>query len=197
MEEFFTWPKSLNWQEVTHSFLIISIIGVFVSSIINKKTKSCPVFAVQVSVLLTLIIYPLVNTYLYMATVSDYEFTEKIVDLSYGPFIFFVPLPVCILVAAMFYIYREKKRVNDSTETAPDAKGNIRLRVVAWALAVLAGGFWLSYTMAIERVPYHFTVLRFLAYTVYGFVAYLVVELVLLVIKLFFAAGVQQEKQKN
>jgi len=196
LEEFINWPEGLSWREVAGPFLVISVIGTFVSFIINKKVKDCPVFAVQLSVLLTLIVYPLVNTYLYVATLSDYEFSERIVDFPYGPFVFFVPLPVCILIATIFHIYREKKRAGDSSRAAPYSKST-KLRVIAWVLAILAGSFWLSYTMAIEKAPDHFTAFRFLAYTTCGFAAYLVVEIFLLVIRLLFAGTNRQEINRH
>ena len=189
MQEFLIWPKNMDWQEVARSFLIISIIGFLVSFILNKEIKNSPIFAVQLSILLSLFIYPLIDTYLHIATVSHYNLDADIIGFPRAPLIFFIPLPICTLVAVIFYIYREKENIHASdSEAKIYSKRRTRFRVAAFVLSVLAGGVWLTFAMALEKTLHQLTVLRFLCYTVYGFTVYLVVELILSIIRLLFAA---------
>lgn len=180
--------ETLNLQVALRCFLIISIIGFFVSLIFNRRIKRCSVLATELSILATLFIYPAINAYLNMATISGYELASDVTSYPHSPLIFFFPLPVCVMVSILFYVYREKK-IGASSETLPSAKGWTRARVAAWILSILAGGLWLCVHMSFERSFQLFTVFRFLGYTVCGLAAYLVVEFILWIIRLLFPAG--------
>ena len=191
MGDFFDWPKDLGFEEALRCFLVISVIGFFVSFIFNRKSKSCPVLAVELSILATLLIYPAINAYLNMATMSDYGLTTDVTDFPRSPLIFFFPLPVCVLVSIGFYIYREKM-----SDSSPSIPGWTRTRKAAWVLAILAGGLWLCVNMAFEKSFELLTVARFFVYTVCGFTAYLAVEFILWRVRLLCAAGSGREAQK-
>jgi len=192
MGDFFDWPKDLGFEEALRCFLIISVIGFFVSFIFNRKSKSCPVLAVELSILATLLIYPAINAYLNMATMSDYGLAGDVTDFPRSPLVFFFPLPVCVLVSLVFYAFRA--RLKDPL-LSPSIPGWTRTRKAAWILAILAGSLWLCVNMAFERSFELLTVARFFVYTLCGFAAYLVVELLLWIVRSFFPAGVEQQEQ--
>lgn len=196
MGGFVAQAETLNLQEALRCFWIISVIAFFVSVVFNMKVKSCPVFAVELSILATLCVYSAVNAYLNIAVVSDYELAMDFTSFPHSPLIFFFPLPVCILVSIVFYICREMKIIA-SSEMLPSARCWTKPRMAAWILSVVAGSLWLSINMAFERSFQLFTVLRFLVYTLCGFAAYLVVESILWIVRRFFAAADSQQAQKT
>lgn len=192
MGDFNAQIETLSLQGALHLFVIISVIAFFVSLIFNNKIKSCPVLAVELSILATLLIFPAINTYLNMATMPDYELAGDVTHFPHSPSIFFFPLPVCVLVSIAFYIYREKK-IEASSERLPSVTGRKKARTAAWILSLLTGSLWLCVNMAFDRSFQLFTVLRFFVYTICGFSAYLVVELILWIVRSLFAAGDGQE----
>ncbi len=194
MGDFAAWLENLSFQEVLRCFWVISIIGFFVSFIFNRRIKSCPVLAVELSILATLFVYPAINAYLNMATISDYELAADVTSFPHSPLVFFLPLPVCVLVCIVFYIYRE--RIKDSSQLSPSIEGWTRARKAAWVLSILTGGLWLCVNMAFEKSFQLLTVARFFVYTVCGFAAYLAVELILWIVRLLFATGDRQQAQE-
>jgi len=174
--------ETLNLHEALHCFFVISVVAFFVSLIFNSKIKSCPVLAVELSILATLLIFPAINTYLNMATMPDYELARDVASFPHSPSIFFFPLPVCVLVSIAFYIYREKK-IEASSERLPSVTGRKKARTAAWILSLLTGSLWLYVNMAFEKSFQLFTVLRFFVYTICGFAVYLVVELILWIVR--------------
>ena len=194
MGDFFGWPKDLGFEEALRCFLIISVVGFFVSVIFNGKIKSCPVFAVELSILATLFIYPAINAYLNMAAMSDYGLAADVTDFPRSPLVFFFPLPVCVLVSLVFYAFRA--RLKDPL-LPPSIKGWTKARKAAWVLAIAAGGLWLCVNMAFERSFELLTVARFFGYTLCGFAAYLVVELLLWIVRSFFPAGAAEQAQET
>ncbi|MCK4294161.1 MAG: hypothetical protein KAY65_13260 [Planctomycetes bacterium] len=192
MGDFFDWPKDLGFDEALRCFLVISVIGFFVSFIFNRKSKSCPVLAVELSILATLLIYPAINAYLNMATMSDYGLAGDVTDFPRSPLVFFFPLPVCVLVSLVFYAFRA--RLKDPL-LSPSIKGWTKARKAAWILAILAGGLWLCVNMAFEKSFELLTVARFFVYTLCGFAAYLAVELILWMVRLLLATADGQQAQ--
>ena len=194
MGVFVAQTETLNVQEAWRCFWIISIIAFFASLIFNGRIRRCPVLAAELSILATLFIYPAINAYFKMATISDYELAADVTSFPHSPVIFFFPLPVCILVAIVFCIIRAPK-MRASCETLPSAGGWTRARTAAWILAILAGGLWLCLNMAFERSFELLTVARFFVYTVCGFAAYLAVELILWTVRWLCVAGSGREAQ--
>jgi len=109
MGGFVAQAETLNLQEALRCFWIISIIAFLVSLVFNERIKSCPALAAELSILAALFIYPAVNYYRSVATMSDYDINPDFISFPQSPLLFFFPLPVCVLVSIVFYICREKK----------------------------------------------------------------------------------------
>lgn len=185
--------ETLSLQEAWHFFGVISVVALFVSLTFNYKIQSC-VLAVELSILATLLIFPAINTYLNMATILDYELAGDITRFPHSPLIFFFPLPICVLVSIVFYIFREKK-IATSSDKLPSVRVWTRARTTAWILSIFTGGLWLCVNMAFERSFQPFTTLRFFVYTICGFAAFLIVEIILWIARSLFAVIYKKEIQ--
>ena len=182
MEEVIIWPEALNWHEIGRVFLIMSIIALCVSYILHKYLKGLPVFAAQLSILSTLAIYPMINFYTLIA--SEYEVfdsTGRANPSNYGALVFLAPLPACILIAAIFFIFRNRK-TEKKTSLQPN-KTKLVLKLVPGILSLTIGSVWLSVSMLFERDEFPTTVAMFMVYTILGFLMYLATEFVLLIVK--------------
>ena len=186
MEKLIIWPEVLDWQEVGRVFVIMSIIAVFVSSIINKYLKNFPVLAVQLSILSTLAIYPMINFYTLVATDYDvFNTTGRADPAHYGALVFLAPLPVCIFTAAVFFTFRNR-RIKKKLSLQRD-KSKLILKAVSCILSLTIGSAWLSINMLFNRDAFHVTVIMFMFYTVLGFIMYLVSAAVLLAVRQLIA----------
>ena len=110
-----------GWREIIFLFLVASGTGTIVCVTINQFIKSHPVLVVQISMLITLFMYPVINSYLFILLGSDYEslIYGRMEYLSYNSVMFFAPLPVCILVTAIFFLLRKRKKTEKLTEPSP------------------------------------------------------------------------------
>ena len=182
MEKLINWLEVLDWQEIGRVFVVMSIIAVFVSCVINKSLKNLPVLAVQLSILATLAIYPMINLYSLAASgYEGFEITDRVDPAHYGALVFLTPLPVCIFTAAAFFVFRNRK-----TEKKISRQRNITrliVKIVPCILSLTIGGVWLSISMLFAKGKFHTTVAVFMFYTILGFIMYLASEIVLLIVK--------------
>ena len=182
MEKLSIWPEVLDWREVGLVFVIMSIIALFVSSIINKYLKNFPVLATQLSILVTLAIYPMVNFYTLVAADDDvFNVLGRADPSNYGACVFFAPLPVCVFIAAVFFTFRNW-RMQKKPSLQWD-KSKLIGKAVPCILSLTIGSTWLSVNMLFNRDTFPVTVIMFMFYTVLGFVMYLVSAAVLFAVR--------------
>jgi len=186
MENLIIWPEALDWQEVRRVFVIMSLIAVFVSSIINRYLKRFPVLAVQLSILATLAIYPMINFYALVSTDYDvFSTVEKADPANFGVLVFLSPLPVCILTAIVFFTFRNRKTAKKPS--LQPHKSELIPKAVSCIISLTVGSAWLSINMLFHKDAFHVTVIMFMFYTILGFIMYLVSEAVLLAVKQLIA----------
>ena len=136
--------ESGSWQQIIFLFCIASVLGVFVSSIVNYYIKICPVFVVQLSMLITLCLYPMLNVYLFAMLTPDLRsvLSDDMNCLSYNSAMFFAPLPACILVGLVFSLLRKRYRVEQPAPNKSRPASLPVLRNAAWLLSVTMGAIW-------------------------------------------------------
>ena len=182
MEKFIIWPEVLDWYEIRRVFVILSVIGVCVSCGINRYLKYFPVLAIQLSILFSLAVYPMINFYTLMSSNYDvFEVTGRANPSHYGALVFLAPLPACILTAATFFIFRNRR--TDKKTFRQLGKSKLLMKIVSCVLSLTIGSVWLSISMLFEKGEFHTTVAIFIFYTILGFIMYLASEVVLLVVK--------------
>ena len=166
--------ESSSWQQIIFLFFIASVTGVIVSYAVNKYIKTCSVFVVQLSMLITLFLYPMLNAYLFaMLTPGlDNVLYGNIDCLSYNSAMFFAPLPTCILVTLLFSLCRKRYSFEQLASAKSQPTGLPILRNASRLLSVIMGAIWfvatlriISYQNAQERL------MMLLLLTVYGLIA--------------------------
>ncbi len=182
MEKLINWLEVLDWQEIGRVFVIMSLIAVFASCIINKYLNNLPVLAVQLSILATLTIFPMINFYTLAASgYEGFEVTDRVNPAHYGALVFLAPLPVCIFTAAAFFIFRNRR--TDKKTSWQLNKTRLIVKIVPCILSLTIGGVWLSISMLFAKGRFHATVAVFMFYTILGFMMYMASEVVLLIVK--------------
>jgi hypothetical protein len=168
-------------------FIIITVVGLFVSVVLHLYTKKYPVLAVQLSILATLFIYPLANMYLAIARGSmDALDTINPEYLSFEPLVFFMPVPVCVLVAVVFVIVRRANITGISFSSIVDLS-KVRIEITTLFLALITGSLWLTLSMFFQKSDSQLALIKYFLYTLFGFGMYLISNLVIFITKWLIA----------
>jgi hypothetical protein len=163
-----------GWQMVITVFLIASVTATVVSYAVNSVIRSWPVLVVQISMLITLVIYPAINAYLFVLFSRDYEAVlyGGMEYLSYNSVMFFAPLPVCIFVTGIFRMLRSKPEARQAAPSGPKTVKDSILKKVTWFLSVILGGVWfLTATGRICHAEGTERLIILSLFTVYGLIA--------------------------
>jgi len=126
-------------MEILRIFMVVSAIALFVSFILHFYIKPFPILAVQLSILATLIIYPLINMYLIMNQCEDFfSVTETDFTFADRPYIFFMPLPVCVLTA-VFFVFIRKSRFEDFSIRSFLDLSNSKIEIISIIISLIIG----------------------------------------------------------
>ena len=183
MQEFVLWPEVIDWQQFSGVFLTMSIIALLFSVALNYNIKDFPVLAAQLSMLLTLAVFPLVNRYLIIAGNEDVlaRIDYIVSPATFGPLIFFAPLPVCVIVTIIFVIYNTNKAQKKSASLF--SKITPILNAFGCIVSLVIGSVWLSINMLFSKEGFTVNLWMFFCYTILGFGMYVFSGVILLAIK--------------
>ena len=177
-------------MEILHIFAIVSVIALFVSFSFHFYIKPFPVLAVQLSILFTLIIFPLISMFLIFNRGEDIFFVPaNNFTFADNPYIFFAPLPACILVAVLFVFIRKSRFAGFSIKSVLDLSKS-KTEIISIIISLIAGGAWLSITMIFDKTSGSIGMIKITAYTLFGFAMYLISSFVIILTKVVISSSV-------
>ena len=120
---------------------------------------------------------------------SNFTFADK-------PYIFFAPLPVCVLTAVLFIFIRKSRFEDFSIRSVLDLKKS-KTEIISIIISFLIGSVWLSVTMIFDKTSEPLEMINITAYTLLGFVMYLVSTFVIILTKVIISSFAGETDGEN
>ena len=120
---------------------------------------------------------------------SDFTFADK-------PYIFFAPLPVCVLTAVFFFFFRKSRFEGFSMKSVLDLRKS-KSEIASIIISLIIGSIWLSITMFFENRDDFFQAFKITIYTLFGFMMYLVSNFVIILAKVIISSFAGETDSQN